>query len=69
MLRKLLAAEADVLDRHFMYAHLESALYRCRDAFTSALDEYDEACRTPRNREAPASLPSCAAVAISPMSP
>jgi hypothetical protein len=45
MLRKLLAAEADVLDRHYMYAHLESALYRCRDAFTSALNEYDEACR------------------------
>jgi len=45
MLRKLLATEADVLDRHFMYAQLESALHRCRDAFASALDEYDEACQ------------------------
>lgn len=45
MLRKLLASEADVLDRHFMLTHLEAALYRCRDAFGSALDEYDAACR------------------------
>jgi hypothetical protein len=45
MLRKLLADEADVLDRHYMHAHLEAALYRCRDVFASALDEYDAACR------------------------
>jgi hypothetical protein len=45
MLRKLLADETDVLDRHYMHAQLEAALYRCRDAFTSALAEYDDACR------------------------
>ena len=44
-LRNLLAHERDVLDRHFMYAQLEAILYRCRDAFVSALGEYDHACR------------------------
>ncbi len=44
-LRKLLAQEKDILDRHFMYAQLETILYRCRSAFASALGEYDEACR------------------------
>jgi hypothetical protein len=44
-LRGLLAQEKDILDRHFMYAQLETILYRCRDAFASALGEYDEACR------------------------
>jgi hypothetical protein len=44
-LRDLLAQEKDVLDRHFMYAQLESILYRRRDAFASALGEYDQACR------------------------
>jgi hypothetical protein len=44
-LRKLLASETDVLDRHFMFAQLEQALYRYRDAFASVLDEYDAACR------------------------
>lgn len=44
-LRKLLAQEMDILDRHFMYAQLETILYRCRSAFASALSEYDEACR------------------------
>jgi hypothetical protein len=43
--RGLLAHEKDVLDRHFMYAQLEAILYRCRDAFASALGEYDQACR------------------------
>jgi hypothetical protein len=28
-----------------LYAHLEDLLYRSRDAFMSALDEYDETCR------------------------
>jgi hypothetical protein len=28
-----------------MYTHLEALLYRSRDAFTSGLEEYDEACR------------------------
>jgi hypothetical protein len=44
-LRKLLAHEKDLLDRHFMFVQLETILYRCRSAFTSALGEYDEACR------------------------
>jgi HIRAN domain len=44
MVRQLLAREVDPIDRHFMYAHLEARLYRSRDAFTSALDEYDQAC-------------------------
>ena len=44
-LRKLLAHEKDILDRHFMYAQLETILYRCRSAFASALGEYDDACR------------------------
>jgi hypothetical protein len=45
MLRQLLARGGDLLDRHFMYTHLESLLYRSRDVFASALDEYDQACR------------------------
>ena len=27
-----------------MHAHLQSLLYRSRDVFASALDEYDQAC-------------------------
>lgn len=45
-LRALLKDERDVLDRHFMLSHLEDALYTSREAFASALDEYDECCRT-----------------------
>jgi hypothetical protein len=45
MLRQLLERESDTIDRHFMHAHLEALLYRCRDVFASALDEYDQACR------------------------
>lgn len=44
-LRKLLETERDPVDRHFMFHHLEAALYRSRDAFASALDEFDECCR------------------------
>lgn len=44
-LRKALAAETDPVGRHFIFAELEAALYRCRDVFASALTEYDEACR------------------------
>ncbi len=44
-LRQLLAGEQDILDRHFMFAQLEAILYRCRNAFASALAEYDQACR------------------------
>jgi hypothetical protein len=44
VLRQLLEREADAIDRHFMHAHLQSLLYRSRDVFDSALDEYDQAC-------------------------
>jgi hypothetical protein len=36
-LRKLLVEEVDPLDRHFMYAQLETLLYRSREVFASAL--------------------------------
>ena len=45
ILRVLLVGETDPLARHFMYAQLETLLYRSREAFASALDEYDQACR------------------------
>jgi tetratricopeptide (TPR) repeat protein len=45
MLRQLLEREADAIDRHYMHAHLQTLLYRSRDVFASALDEYDQACR------------------------
>jgi hypothetical protein len=45
VLRKLLGNDTGTLSRHYVYQHLEAALYRSRDAFASALDEYDEACR------------------------
>jgi hypothetical protein len=44
-LRELLTREQSVLARHFMYAQLEAILYRSRNAFRSALGEYDEVCR------------------------
>jgi hypothetical protein len=44
-LRQLLERESDVIDRHFMHAHLVALLYQSRDTFASALDEYDAACR------------------------
>lgn len=44
-LRELLPAATDVLDRHFMFNELEARLYRSRDLYPTALDEYDEACR------------------------
>lgn len=44
-LRGLLKDERDPIDRHFIFHHLERSLYRSRDAFTSALDEFDECCR------------------------
>jgi hypothetical protein len=45
MLRKLLNSETRPLSRHYMYQRLEDMLYWARDAFASALGEYDEACR------------------------
>jgi hypothetical protein len=44
-LRKLLETEKDPLDRHFMFLQLENELYKSRDAFSSALDEFDDCCR------------------------
>jgi hypothetical protein len=44
LLRRALSNEASTIGRHFIYAELAAALYRCRDAFRSALDEYDETC-------------------------
>jgi predicted Zn-ribbon and HTH transcriptional regulator len=44
VLRKLLASETDPIDRHFMLAELGTCLYKSRDAFTSALDEFDAVC-------------------------
>jgi hypothetical protein len=43
-LRALLRDDPDPIDRHFMFCELEERLYKSRDAFTSALDEYDQAC-------------------------
>lgn len=44
-LRRLLESEHDPLDRHFMLTQIEEALYTSREAFASALDEYDACCR------------------------
>lgn len=44
MLRGLLAKPSGPVDRHFQYAELEHRLYRSRDLFDAALDEFDEAC-------------------------
>jgi hypothetical protein len=44
-LRELLAMEADPIDRHFQFAELESRLYRCRDLYETALEEFDTACQ------------------------
>jgi hypothetical protein len=44
MLRQHLERETDAIDRHYMHAHLQILLYRSRDVFASALEEYDQAC-------------------------
>jgi hypothetical protein len=44
-LRQLLANETEPISRHFMFTELETILYRSRDSFQSALDEYDVACQ------------------------
>jgi hypothetical protein len=44
VLRQLLASENDLVDRHFMLAELGKCLYKSRDAFASALDEFDTVC-------------------------
>jgi hypothetical protein len=43
-LRALLEHDPDPIDRHFMYCELEDRLYRSREAFSSALREYDDTC-------------------------
>jgi hypothetical protein len=43
-LRGLLEQEESPVERHYMFQELEQRLYRCRDVFTSALDDYDTAC-------------------------
>jgi hypothetical protein len=45
LLRDLLARERDPLDRHFQFAELEARLYRARDLYDTALDEFDDVCR------------------------
>jgi hypothetical protein len=45
VLRRLLGDQADPLARHFIFEYLEARLYRSRNTFTSALDEYDQVCR------------------------
>lgn len=45
VLKKLLNATSSPIERHFIYHHLQEALYRCRAAFPSALDEFDECCK------------------------
>ncbi|MCA9831758.1 MAG: HIRAN domain-containing protein [Dehalococcoidia bacterium] len=44
-LRHLLSTEPNPTNRHYMFNELEARLYRARDAFGSALAEYDDACR------------------------
>lgn len=44
-LRGLLVHESDPIDLHYLYRELEARLYKSRDVFGSALDEYDAACR------------------------
>ena len=45
VLRRLLGGQTDPLTRHFIYEYLEARLYRSRDTFASALDEYDQVCQ------------------------
>jgi hypothetical protein len=44
-LRSLLDTESDLIDRHYMFSELEKRLYKSRDSFDSALDEFDDVCR------------------------
>lgn len=45
MIRDLLAIDQDPIDRHFQFAELEARLYRCRDLYETALEEFDVACQ------------------------
>jgi hypothetical protein len=44
-LRRMLDTENEAIDRHYMLSELERRLYKSRDAFASALDEFDAVCR------------------------
>lgn len=44
-LRHALATERDPIERHYQFNELEHRLYRSRDAFASAIAEYDEVIR------------------------
>lgn len=44
-LRSMLASERDPLERHFLFSELETRLYKCRDLYASALDEFDATCQ------------------------
>jgi hypothetical protein len=44
-LRLMLETDPDPIDRHFMMCELEQRLYKSRDAFSSALDEFDAVCQ------------------------
>jgi hypothetical protein len=44
-LRSWLETDPDPIDRHYMMNELETRLYRSRDAFESALEEFDAVCR------------------------
>jgi hypothetical protein len=44
-LRRWLSTDPDPIDRHYQYCELETRLYRSRDAFASALSDFDAACR------------------------
>lgn len=43
-LRRFLVQEPNPIRRHYVYADIEARLYRCRDMFASALDDYDQTC-------------------------
>jgi len=45
MLRELLEVDPDPIDRHFQFAELETRLYRCRELYETALEEFDNACQ------------------------
>jgi hypothetical protein len=44
-LRHMLEIDPDPIDRHYMMCELEQRLYKSRDAFASALDEFDAVCQ------------------------
>jgi hypothetical protein len=45
-LRQLVGTETDRISRHYVFAELESTLYRLRDKLPSALGDYDDVCRS-----------------------